>query len=108
MIAVAGNHPFFSVDDWFIGTSPMNAGIPRQVQELTVSFNFNDLDSVRALFDRYPNKIACLIMEPAKYDDPDENFLQKTKELCHENGAIFILDEIITGFRWHLNGAQTY
>jgi glutamate-1-semialdehyde 2,1-aminomutase len=47
-------------------------------------------------------------MEPAKYDDPDENFLQKTKELCHENGAIFILDEIITGFRWHLNGAQTY
>lgn len=108
MIGIAGNQPFFSVDDWFIGTSAMNAGIPKQIQELTVSFTFNDIKSVRALFNRYPGKIACLIMEPAKYDDPDENFLQKTKELCHKNGAVFILDEIITGFRWHLNGAQAY
>lgn len=108
MIGVPENQPFFSVDDWFIGKSPMNAGIPKTVQDLTVNFTFDNIESVQALFDRYPGKIACLIMEPAKYDDPEEGFLQKTKELCHKNGAIFILDEIITGFRWHLNGAQTY
>lgn len=108
LVAVASDHPFFSVDDWFIGTTPMNAGIPRTVQDLTVGFTFNDIESVKELFERYPDQIACLIMEPAKYDDPKDSFLHKTKEICHQNGAVFILDEIITGFRWHLNGAQRY
>jgi len=108
IVATPSNHPFFSVDDWFIGTTAMNAGIPKQVQDLTVHFTYNDIDSVKALFDQYPGQIACLIMEPAKYEDPADHFLHKTKELCHQNGAVFILDEIITGFRWHLNGAQTY
>lgn len=107
-VAIPSDQPFFSVDDWFIGTTPMSAGIPKQVQDLTVHFTFNDIESVKSLFDRYPGEIACLIMEPAKYEDPKHSFLHKTKEICHKNGAVFILDEIITGFRWHLNGAQAY
>jgi glutamate-1-semialdehyde 2,1-aminomutase len=108
MIAVPSNQPFFSVDDWFIGSTPMSAGIPQCIRDLTVKFQYNDLASVERLFSQFPDKIACLIMEPAKEDDPVDNFLHKVRDLCHENGAIFILDEMITGFRWHLNGAQKY
>lgn len=108
LVAVPTNQPFFSVDDWFIGSTPMNAGIPQKVRDLTIHFTYNDIESVKKMFDKYPNQIACLIMEPAKYEDPVDDFLQKTKELCHNNGTVFILDEMITGFRWHLNGAQKY
>ena len=108
VVAVPSNQPFFSVDDWFIGTTAMKSGIPQQIRDLTTHFTYNDIDSVRALFERHPNKIACLIMEPAKYGPPKDDFLHRTKELCHKHDAVFILDEIITGFRWHLNGAQRF
>ena len=107
LVAICIDHPFFSVDDWFIGQTAMNAGIPTAVQQLTVTFQYNDLDSVRALFAQYPGQIACLLMEPEKNDPPVDNFLHETRRLCHENGALFILDEIITGFRHHLGGGQT-
>ncbi len=108
VIAVPSNQALFSVDDWFIGSTPINAGIPRQVRDLTVHFKYNDIGSLQALFDRYPGEIACLVMEPAKYEAPKDDFLHYAKELCHKNGAVFILDEIITGFRWHLSGAQHF
>lgn len=108
LIAICGDHPFFSVDDWFIGTTAMAAGIPKAIQELTVKFRYNDLDSVRKLFLDYPNRIACVILEPEKDVPPADNFLQRLKDLCHANGAVFILDEMITGFRWHLGGGQAY
>lgn len=106
MVGICVDHPFFSVDDWFIGASPMNAGIPQTIQDLTVSFRFNDLASVEALFAQYPDRIACLIMEPEKYGPPQDSFLHEVKRLCHANGALFVLDEIITGFRHGLHGAQ--
>lgn len=106
MIGVCASHPFFSVDDWFIGTTPMNAGIPQQIQNLTAKFNYNDIASVEKMFAEYPGRIAGVILEAHKYDLPVDNFLHKLKDLCHKNGAVFILDEMITGFRWHLNGAQ--
>ncbi|UXN61193.1 glutamate-1-semialdehyde 2,1-aminomutase [Phyllobacterium zundukense] len=106
MIARCGDHPFFSTDDWFIGNTEMNAGIPDAVQKLTVTFKYDDLDSIRALFNRYPGKIAALILEPSRGDDPKNNFLHAARDLCHSNGALFILDEMITGFRWHKGGAQ--
>jgi glutamate-1-semialdehyde 2,1-aminomutase len=107
MVAVCGNHPFFSVDDWFIGSTPLSAGIPKVVQDLTVKFTYNDLASVESLFDRYPNGIACVILEPEKEEEPRNGFLNKLQELCRRNGAVFILDEMITGFRWHNGGAQS-
>lgn len=108
MVAVCEDHPFFSVDDWFIGTTEMSAGIPTPFSDLTVKFHYNDLDSVRELFAKYPNRIACLFMEAERLDPPQDDFLNKLKNLCHANGALLIFDEIVTGFRWHLGGAQKY
>ena len=105
-VAICSDHPFFSVDDWFIGTTETNAGIPRAIQDLTVSFRYNNLDSVKELFTKYPNQIACIIMEPATSEEPQHDFLSRVKQLCEAHGSLFILDETITGFRWHLGGAQ--
>lgn len=106
MVGICIDHPFFSVDDWFIGASPMSAGIPQVIQDLTVTFRYNDPASVEALFAQYPGRIACLIMEPEKYSPPENDFLHEVQRICHQNGALFVLDEIITGFRHGLQGAQ--
>ncbi|MEN5248726.1 glutamate-1-semialdehyde 2,1-aminomutase [Brucella pseudintermedia] len=106
MVACCADHPFFSTDDWFIGTTKMNAGIPASVSALTATFRYNDIASVQALFDDYPGRIAAIILESAKADEPQDNFLREARRIAHENGALFILDEMITGFRWHLRGAQ--
>jgi len=105
-VAMCASHPFFSVHDWFIGTTPMAGGIPQAIKNLTAKFYYNDLQSAEKMFAENPGQIACVILEAQKYDDPVDNFLHKLKDLCHKNGAIFILDEMITGFRWHINGAQ--
>jgi glutamate-1-semialdehyde 2,1-aminomutase len=108
LVACCADHPFFSVDDWFIGTTEMNTGIPETVQKLTITFRYNDVASVQALFQRHPGQIAALILEPARAEDPRDSYLHEVKRLCHENGAVFILDEMITGFRWHNGGAQKF
>jgi len=108
LIACCHDHPFFATNDWFIGTTAMDAGIPKCVKDLTLTFSYNDAESVRRLFEQYPGQIAAVILEPAKYDDPKDRYLHRVKELCHQNGALFILDEMITGFRWDNGGAQQY
>lgn len=106
MIAICGDQPFFSVDDWFIGTTPMDSGIPQTVKDLTTKFSYNNIESVLDMFSRYPGQIACVILEAQKYEEPKDNFLHELLEICHKNGALFILDEMITGFRFDLGGAQ--
>jgi glutamate-1-semialdehyde 2,1-aminomutase len=106
LVACCADHPFFSTDDWFIATTPMNAGIPEAVRQLTLTFRYNDIASAKALFDRYPGRIAALILEPARADEPQDRFLHDLQRLCHDNGALFILDEMITGFRWGNGGGQ--
>ena len=76
-VACCADHPFFATNDWFIGTTPVDAGIPQAVKDLTLTFHYNDLDSVRALFQRYPGRIAGLILEPTKYDDPADRYLHR-------------------------------
>jgi glutamate-1-semialdehyde 2,1-aminomutase len=105
-VAYCADHPFFSVDDWFIGTTAMGAGAPKAITDLTLTFRYNDIASVQALFEAHPGEIAAIIMEPARIDEPTDNFLHEARRLCHENGALFVLDEMITGFRWHKSGAQ--
>ncbi len=107
-IARCFDHPFFSYDDWFIGDTKMNKGIPVEISDLTLNFKYNDLNSLEELFKKYPEQIAAIILQPAETVVPDKDYLHKAKELCHANGALFILDEMITGFRWHLQGAQVY
>lgn len=108
LVAICSDHPFYSVDDWFIGTTEMSAGIPQVVKDLTLKFRYNDIQSLRSLFEMYPNQIACVFMEVERLNPPEGDFLQQVKETCHTNGAVLIFDEIITGFRWHLGGAQKY
>ena len=106
LLGVCAEQPFFSTDDWFIGTTAMNAGIPHAISSMTLKFNFNDLASAKKLFDDYPNKIACLFLEAETVTPPAPGFLQGLLDLCHTNGALLVLDEMITGFRWHNAGAQ--
>jgi glutamate-1-semialdehyde 2,1-aminomutase len=105
LVARCLDHPFFSYDDWFIGDTIMNSGVPESIKQLTINFRFNDIDSVRDLFAQHPGQIAALILEPATSEEPKNNFLQQLKDICQQNGALLILDEMITGFRWHIQGA---
>ncbi len=107
LVAICSDHPFFSVDDWFIGTTAMDAGIPKATKQMTVGFKYNDIASVEALFNAYPNSISCVILEAARLDEPHDQFLHKVQALAHAHGAVFILDEMITGFRWAVGGAQS-
>ena len=108
MVARCAEHPFFSFDDWFIGSTPMNKGILRKDIEGTKLFNYNNIESLEKLFLEYPDEISCVILEPSNIEHPKDGFLHKVKDLCKKNGAVFILDEMITGFRWDLKGAQNY
>jgi glutamate-1-semialdehyde 2,1-aminomutase len=105
-IAICGDQPFFSTSDWFIGTTEMNAGIPEWVRSQTVKFKYNDVASVRAMFDQHPGQISCAVLEAARIEEPRDGFLQELQKLCRANGTVLVFDEMITGFRWHLSGAQ--
>jgi glutamate-1-semialdehyde 2,1-aminomutase len=107
-IAFCREHPFFSFDDWFIGTTPPNSGIPEENYQHSLAFHYNDLASLEALFDQHPEQIAAVIMEPVTLEEPKDNFLEKVRDLTHRYGALLIFDEMISGFRWHLQGAQAY
>src|SRR5260370_41543996 len=100
LVAVCGDQPFFSTDDWFIGSTEMNAGIPQALIDLTLKFRYNDLANLRELFDQHPAQIACVLMEAEAANPPDPGYLNAVKQLCEERGAVLIFDEMITGFRW--------
>ena len=108
LVARCSDHPFFSYDDWFIGSTPIKKGVLTNDIENTKLFSYNNIDTLKSLFTEYPNQISCVILEPATIEHPKDNFLHKVKDLCKKHGAVFILDEMITGFRWHLKGAQHY
>lgn len=108
LVALCSDHPFFSTADWFIGTTAIDAGIPQAIKDLSVGFRYNDIESVRQMFAAHHGRIAALILEPAKYEDPQDNFLHEVQALCEANGTVFVLDEMITGFRWHNGGGQKY
>jgi glutamate-1-semialdehyde 2,1-aminomutase len=106
LVARCAEHPFFSYDDWFIGSTPLTRGIPQETIEKTKMFRYNDIASLEALIARHPGQFACVVLEPAATEEPKEGFLQLVQELCREHGIVFVLDEMITGFRWHMKGAQ--
>jgi glutamate-1-semialdehyde 2,1-aminomutase len=108
LVAICGNHPFFSVDDWAIGVSGMPGGVPAVTRTMTLKFNYNDLPSLERLFDEYSGRIAAVLLEAEKETPPAPGFFEGLRRLCDRHGAVFILDEMITGFRWHLGGAQTH
>lgn len=103
---VACNQDFYSYDDWFIGATTCNAGIPEEIKKLTLIFKYNDIDSLKKLFKEHPGQIACVIMEAITSKEPVGDFLHQVEKITKENGAVFILDEMITGFRFNLGGAS--
>jgi glutamate-1-semialdehyde 2,1-aminomutase len=98
VVALCKDQPFFSTDDWFIGTTAMSAGIPPQD---VVTFPYGDLAAVSALFASHD--VACLILEAV---DPLGGYLAGLRDLCTAHGVVLIFDEMITGFRWSSAGAQ--
>ena len=106
LVARCAQHPFFSYDDWFIGTTACESGVPKPISDLTLLFDFNDAAALERLFDEHSGRIACVVLEPATGDaEPAAGYLQRVRELCTRHGAVLIFDEMITGFRWHVRGA---
>ena len=124
LILRCSDHPFFSFDDWFIGSTVMNKGVPDKIKSLTKTFKYGDIENLKSVVKKYKNEISCLIMEASTTECPgidgesgccgkfkcDRNYqknhyLKEVQNICQENKIIFIIDETITGFRWHLKGA---
>jgi len=105
-IAKCGYH---GCQDWSICTKKgRNAGVPEIIKTMTHDFQYNDIKSLEQVFNDFPDQIAAVILEPASSVKPIDNFLEQVKELAHQNGALLIFDEMVTGFRWALGGAQEY
>lgn len=107
LVARPVDHPFYSYDDWFIGSTDVKSGIPTDISNLTVLFKSDDMSSLQELFDRYPNEIACVICEPEKFNLLEPDFLKKAIDLAHDNGTIWIMDEMITGYKTAYPGSMT-
>jgi glutamate-1-semialdehyde 2,1-aminomutase len=107
-VAICREHNFFSFDDWFIVTTPCDRGIPEKMRSMTALFSYNNYESVEQLLSNKDHDIACLILEPVKFDPPKDNFLHKVAELCKDRGVLLILDEMVSGFKWSLKGAHNY
>ena len=102
-VAVCGYHGW---QDWYIGSTTRSLGVPECVKELTHVFQYNNISSLERLFRDKKNKIAAVIMEPMNVSWPEENYLSQVKKIVHDNGALLIFDENITGCRFSKGGAQ--
>lgn len=104
-IVICGYHGW---QDWSIGTTTRNKGVPESVSSLSHKFKYNDLESLRKLFESLPNKVAAVILEPMNDTYPNPGFLEGVLTLTHQAGALLIFDETITGFRFAKGGAQEF
>ena len=105
IVARTAEHPFYSYDDWFIGSTDCDFGVPREVKNMTVTFKHNDLDDLKRMFNEYPGQIACIIGEPEKWEIVEPDFYEKAIKIAHDNGALWIMDEMITGFKTDYPGS---
>ena len=104
-VAVCGYHGW---QDWYIGTTARNRGVPLATCDLSHTWAYNDIGSLAKLFQEYPNQIAAVILEPMNVVEPLPGFLEEVKALTHKHGAILIFDETVTGFRYAIGGAQQH
>lgn len=104
-VAVCGYHGW---QDWYIGATTRNKGVPKATRDLTHIFIYNDIQSLDTIFRQWPGQVACVIMEPMNVTEPEPGFLESVIDLTHQHGAIFVFDETVTGFRYAKGGAQEY
>ncbi len=102
-VIVCGYHGW---QDWYIGSTARDLGVPQATKDLTHTFVYNDLESLKEIFQAFSGQIAAVIMEPMNVVEPHPGFLQGVKQLAHENDSLLIFDETITGFRFSNGGAQ--
>ncbi len=102
-IAVCGYHGW---QDWYIGATTRHLGVPQAVRDLTHLFPYGDLAALEELLESRKDEFALVMMEPANAIAPPDGYLQGMRDLAHKHGALFAFDEIITGFRFALGGAQ--
>lgn len=94
--------------DWYIGATERNRGVPEAVRRLTIRFPYNDLDALHRLFGEHRGEVAAVILEPVTFDPPSPGYLEEVRALCRRHGALLVFDEVVTGFRLALGGAQAY
>lgn len=104
-VVVLGYHGW---QDWYIGSTTRHLGVPDAVRSLTHKANFNDIDSLKSIFDSHKDNVAAVVMEVVGAEPPKDGYLQEVKDMCRKNGAVLVFDEIISGFRIHTGGAQAY
>ncbi|OFZ16579.1 MAG: hypothetical protein A2X86_12345 [Bdellovibrionales bacterium GWA2_49_15] len=104
LIAFPGDHPFYSFDDWFIGKTACNKGIPEEIQNLSVTYKSTDLNTLTKLFEKFPGQIACVISEPEKNHPSQFINIDETIKITQKHGALFIQDEMVTGFKTGMPG----
>jgi glutamate-1-semialdehyde 2,1-aminomutase len=102
-VAVCGYHGW---QDWYIGSTTRDLGVPQAVKELTHVFIYNDVDSLAGVLQKHHGEFAAVILEPMNVTYPHDGFLEKVRTITHQHGALLILDETITGFRYAKGGAQ--
>jgi glutamate-1-semialdehyde 2,1-aminomutase/spore coat polysaccharide biosynthesis protein SpsF len=105
LIACCGYHGW---QDWYIGTTTFNRGVPKAVRELTMTFDYNNIDTLKRLLERNRKRVAAVILEPIGVVEPEGDFLQQVRDLCTREGCLLIFDEVITGFRLARGGAQEH
>ncbi len=105
LIAVCGYHGWA---DWYIGTTSRNKGVPVSTKELSKTFKYNQIGSLKKIITEYPNSLAAVVMEPMNYEFPKNGFLEEIRSLCTKHEILLIFDETITGFRFSSGGAQKY
>jgi glutamate-1-semialdehyde 2,1-aminomutase len=104
-VLVCGYHGW---QDWYIGSTTRDLGVPQAIKDLTHKFLYNDIQSLETKLNELKGKVAAVILEPVNVIAPEDNFLQKVKDLTHQHGAVLIFDETITGFRYANGGAQEF
>lgn len=94
--------------DWYVSTTERDAGIPQNTKGLVFAAEYNNIESVKKIIEEHKGEIAGLIMEPVYVIPPKDNFLQQVRGLTRKNGIVLIFDELFTGFRWAVGGAQEF
>lgn len=104
-IAVCGYHGW---QDWYIGSTTRDKGVPKAVSELTHKFLYNDIESLSSILQAHSGEVAAVIMEPMNSQWPEPGFLEEVRRITTMAGVILIFDETITGFRFSRGGAQEF
>jgi len=106
VIATQGYHGW--PDVFMSASGGMTSGIPDAIGEYTESFDYNDIESLERIFEEHPDNVAAIVTTPVNMSPPEDDFIQRMREIADREDALLVFDEILTGFRWALGGAQEY